>query len=88
MTSLERSSSRGGASRKIATGHKPDQSVAGKEKEHSGKARDGPGHGCKSAKGSREGVRIKALQYGYNKGKNQSKISNFLMYFAFESKLR
>jgi len=30
MTNLEESLLRGGASRKIATGHKPDQSVVGK----------------------------------------------------------
>jgi len=34
------------------------------------KARDGPTHGGESAKGPRERARIKASQYGYNKGKN------------------
>ena len=46
--SLEESSSRGGASRKTATGREPGQSVA-KKKGHSGER-----HGGESVKGSRE----------------------------------
>jgi len=52
--SLEMSSSRGGASRKTATGREPGQSVVGRRKDAFGRGLDGPSHGGKSAKGCGE----------------------------------
>ena len=55
---MKGSSSRGEASRKTVTGRKLGQSVVGRRKGASGKARDGPSHGGKSAKGLGEGARV------------------------------
>jgi len=42
------------------------------ERVHSGKARDGPSHDGKSAKGLGEmGQELKVSRHGYNQGKNQ-----------------
>ena len=54
MTSLEGSSWRGEASRKIVTGRERDQSVGGNKKGASGNVRDGPRHGDESVIGPNE----------------------------------
>jgi len=63
---------RGEFSKKTITRREPDQSVAGRRKGHSGKARDGPSHGSESAKGPRErGQELKASLHDNNQEKNQ-----------------
>jgi len=55
--SLEGSSSQGGASRNTATGYKRVKVLWEGERVHSGKDRDGPSHGGKSAKDPGRGVK-------------------------------
>jgi len=65
MTSLEGSSSRGGASRKTITGRESGQNVAGKRKNAFGQNLRWK-HGGESAKDPKKRARIKDSRYGYN----------------------
>ena len=69
--SLEGRSSRGGASRKTATGYELGQSVAKGEMVHSSMTQDDENHCGKSAKGpEKRGQELKVSRHGYNQEKH------------------
>jgi len=69
--SLKGSLSRGGASRKTATGYELGQSVAKGEMVHSSMTQDDENHCGKSAKGpEKRGQELKVSRHGYNQEKH------------------
>ena len=80
--SLEMSSSRGGASRKTAIRHEPDQNVTRRRRCTFRKGSRWPSHGDKSAKGFEKGGRVKSFMvWLQSRGKNQDNTPKLKVFY-------